>query len=469
MKNRNASRGFDATPNQTPRQATIRRKATGVAQNMAPQVNDVLNSPGVPLDAATRAYMEPRFGQDFSTVRVHTDEHAAASARALDALAYTAGSDVVFGAGQFAPRTAQGQKLLAHELAHVAQPRASGAAISQPGDASEREADRAAGVVAAGGVASVGATAGAALQRQPAGDSALDFKPLPPLTGSKGLLDNASPLLAAAVGSTTLEGFDTGKSALKPDHHRQLESTAANIKTLLDQYPLSTVTVTGYADTVDAEPKNLALGEARAATVKQMLVDLGIAEAIVTANSKGEGPPQAVKTKDETPNARNRRVEVRFHPKKSGLAPLVSPQLTLNPPTAPGKQGEGDPPIKAPFNPFPPRPSDIFDDGPRPPFRPKQPDFFKPIPPAPKGSQPSSPLDVIGKKVIDPVVDAVAGFLPKAARDKIKDAARSGVKAGVAKGARAAAEAQGVKDPEALDAIEKATEAAIQEKGQARP
>jgi hypothetical protein len=65
--------------------------------------------------------MEPRFGQDFSQVKVHTDEQAAVSAQAVSARAYTVGRDVVFGAGQYAPGTSEGQRLLAHELTHVVQ------------------------------------------------------------------------------------------------------------------------------------------------------------------------------------------------------------------------------------------------------------------------------------------------------------------------------------------------------------
>lgn len=84
-------------------------------------MHDVLRSPGQPLDAATRAFFEPRFGYDLSQVRVHADAKAAGSARAVRALAYTVGRDVVFGSGQFSPGTAAGQKLLAHELAHAVQ------------------------------------------------------------------------------------------------------------------------------------------------------------------------------------------------------------------------------------------------------------------------------------------------------------------------------------------------------------
>ena len=90
---------------------------------MPPIVHEVLHSPGQPLDEATRAFFEPRFGHDFSQVRVHTDTGAAKSARAVNALAYTVGKHVVFGDGEFAPGTTEGNSLLAHELTHVIQQR----------------------------------------------------------------------------------------------------------------------------------------------------------------------------------------------------------------------------------------------------------------------------------------------------------------------------------------------------------
>ena len=89
-------------------------------------VQDVLSSPGEPLNAETRAFFEPRFGHDFSRVRVHNDRHAAASARAVNALAYTVGADVSFGAGQYRVNSTQGRRLLAHELTHVVQQSAAG-------------------------------------------------------------------------------------------------------------------------------------------------------------------------------------------------------------------------------------------------------------------------------------------------------------------------------------------------------
>jgi hypothetical protein len=154
----------------------LQRAASGPAANVAPPiVHDVLRAPGQPLDVATRAFMEPRFGGwhtdvhpvdaspqrstaglaiesheavsereaevistrvtrtpdaaaqprgfDFSRVRVHNDERAAESARSVGALAYTVGEHVVFGAGQYAPGSPGGQQLLAHELTHVIQQR----------------------------------------------------------------------------------------------------------------------------------------------------------------------------------------------------------------------------------------------------------------------------------------------------------------------------------------------------------
>lgn len=112
-------------------------------------VHDVLGSPGQPLDAETRAFFEPRFGHDFSNVRVHTEETAAESARAVNALAYTVGRDLVFGSGQYAPRTETGRALVAHELTHVVQQSASAGdqgplRLSDPSEASEQQADAAA-------------------------------------------------------------------------------------------------------------------------------------------------------------------------------------------------------------------------------------------------------------------------------------------------------------------------------------
>lgn len=76
---------------------------------------------GTPMSAGLRAYFEPRFGHSFANVRVHTDGQAARTADALQARAYTTGSNVAFAAGQYQPNSEAGRRLMAHELAHVVQ------------------------------------------------------------------------------------------------------------------------------------------------------------------------------------------------------------------------------------------------------------------------------------------------------------------------------------------------------------
>lgn len=129
----------------------VQREAVGPAVTpSAPSlVREVVNSPGQPLAAATRSFMEPRFGYDLSQVRVHTDDRAAESARAVNANAYTAGHHIVFDSGQFSPRTTAGQQLMAHELTHVVQqasgpvagtPSGDGLNMSHRADSFERQA-----------------------------------------------------------------------------------------------------------------------------------------------------------------------------------------------------------------------------------------------------------------------------------------------------------------------------------------
>ena len=135
----------------------LQRRASSLeaTSEVPPIVHDVLRSPGQPLDVSTRAFMEPRLGHDFSQVRVHADTRAAESAGAVNALAYTVGRDVVFGVGQYAPSTIDGQRTLAHELTHVAQQRGASSGIQgnlrvgAANDHAEQDAHRAEQVVSA--------------------------------------------------------------------------------------------------------------------------------------------------------------------------------------------------------------------------------------------------------------------------------------------------------------------------------
>lgn len=142
-------------------------------------VHEVLRSPGEPIDAATRTVMESSFGYDFSKVRIHRDAKAAASARSVDALAYTVGNEVVFESGRYAPRTREGRSLLAHELTHVVQQggyrqRLDGKlSVGAADDESERAAETAARAIDADRPVSAAAGGGGGiLQRSPAGADA---------------------------------------------------------------------------------------------------------------------------------------------------------------------------------------------------------------------------------------------------------------------------------------------------------
>jgi hypothetical protein len=141
--------------------ASTRARATRTA-NPAPATPVATDTAHAhPLDAETRAYMEPRFGHDFANVRVHAGDRAAASAKTLGAQAYTIGDDIVMGEGRYRPHTPEGRGLLAHELAHVVQQQGAPGAMQMKAvdgavrlgaadTAAEREADTAAARVGAG-------------------------------------------------------------------------------------------------------------------------------------------------------------------------------------------------------------------------------------------------------------------------------------------------------------------------------
>jgi hypothetical protein len=120
-----------------------------------PIVHEALAEPGQPLYAGTRAFMEPRFGHDFSRVRVHSDAKAAESAEAVNARAYTVGSHVVLGEGQPSPESIAGRHLLAHELAHVVQQSRRGTAPVLTASAPHEQEAHAAAIAVAIGLPSV--------------------------------------------------------------------------------------------------------------------------------------------------------------------------------------------------------------------------------------------------------------------------------------------------------------------------
>ena len=208
----------------------VQRKAeAGGAAAMAapPIVSNVLSDPGQPLDAPTRAFFEPRIGFNLDSVRIHTGRQAAASAGAVNALAYTSGRNVVFGEGQYQPSSQAGRRLLAHELAHVAQ---------QDGAQTLR---RVCGPKAIG---------------DPAG-----CDPAPPVF-------TAGRIFRFIVNCTDWSGGAAG----------DLREYAKTLP------PETNIQIDGYASVDGDEAYNVKLSCARANTAKQLLMQLGIPEKRIT-------------------------------------------------------------------------------------------------------------------------------------------------------------------------------------------
>ncbi len=154
--------------------SVIQRRTNGgdLGQHDAPPiVHQALRSSSQPLDAAVLPLMESRFGRDFDEVRVHTDSLAAKSAQAINALAYTAGNDVVFAPGRYSPHSNEGKRLLAHELTHVVQQSGgdnTAQSLRTARDNTDAERDQAASQAKKGAAISPFTPVGSAVQRQPA-------------------------------------------------------------------------------------------------------------------------------------------------------------------------------------------------------------------------------------------------------------------------------------------------------------
>ncbi len=206
----------------------LQRKAGGESglSQVPAIVHNVLRSPGRSLAAKTRNEMESRFGHDFSQVRIHTDARAAESARAVDALAYTVGRQVVFGAGQYRPSEPQGQRLLAHELTHVVQQSASGRSssnrlrIGPEDDRHEREADR----LAARVTGDLPASAGPLLSAPRLQRTMICARPIPGTTANHAYIDDTgsddcrAPNQANNYALHETPGSKVRGCALKTDH-----------------------------------------------------------------------------------------------------------------------------------------------------------------------------------------------------------------------------------------------------------
>ena len=313
------------------KQSTLQRAPTSqtAASTVPPIVHEVLRSPSQPLDAATRAAMEPRFGHDFSRIRVHTDAHAADSARAVNALAYTVGHDVVFGRGQYRPGSDDGQQLIAHELTHTLQQKA-GTSLQESGPSEstlEAEAEMVSQDVVNGRAFSVSSSTPLRLSRQPA--PAKDPNPA----------EDASRAPAAATEPDTIDGFVTGSAEISPVNLAKLGVIATRIQASLKDHPDSKVLVVGHTDAQGNERDNVALGVRRAVAARDALAKMGVPAKVMQTESKGQTEPVDDSGKKDDP--RNRRVEVHLESPGPTPEPPLKPAPDL--PPSPCGPGTSDP------------------------------------------------------------------------------------------------------------------------------
>jgi outer membrane protein OmpA-like peptidoglycan-associated protein len=220
----------------------LRRRESGGAEAPAfapPIVHETLSSQGRPLDAATRAYFEPRFGRDFSGVRIHTGGDAVSATHEARARAFTVANQIAFAAGQYEPRSGAGRRLLAHELTHVAQQ-------ERLGHSSEKML----------------------MQREPIeGDDACSEPPL--------MMTEDQGCSLYSYGATTwtmrLSNFETGQHTLKPCHEDALSDfvSKANDQTAKDpeigEWWINSII--GHASPEGGEKFNENLGLSRAEAV----------------------------------------------------------------------------------------------------------------------------------------------------------------------------------------------------------
>lgn len=364
-----------------------------------------------PLNKDVRTQMEARFGTDFSAVRIHADEAAAASARSLGAAAYTVDHDIVFGASRYQPHSGAGQQLLAHELAHVVQQSRGGSASPD----AEARADHAADQAAHGGPVSTHELGGApvALQAKPddagVADAGLPFPP------------------------KILSGFALNSAALTPGHLADIDNLAWSIALHLGMRKngRAAISVVGHTDRSGDEKLNQALGQSRADAARQALIDALKKQGIgadrfgeIASSSMGESSP-AVPTADGVRNDKNRRVEigasVGSQPAVPPAKPAFDPFAPIGPSVIPDSPGIG-----------PPR-----DQGDGELWRRMQEnqrkieDFDRKHPPVNKGLS-----DLVIDKVMEELVDPLIKKLPVS--KELKDLARAGVRKGLEKGSEAA-------------------------------
>lgn len=426
---------FPAPSSATP----VRRQGASEAQPLAKDVRD---------------RMESGFGHDFSAVRVHADRESAERARGMGAQAFALGHDVHFAAGRYRPRSEQGERLLAHELAHVVQQEHGGTS-----DQSELRADAAAARVVHGEAVSPALLGGAARSVQMQPDE--QTKPSDATSSDKSAVD-------PGASNKTLDRFSHNSAALTGAHRKALRDLAAEIaaRVGVSAGSRATITIRGHTDTSGDEKYNEGLGLTRANAAKAALEaalaknKLGAGHiAGIAVESAGETNP-AKQTGDDVKEPLNRRVDILVRiegPPSGGSTPSEGPSPYAEPEKKPLDLDL--PPGYKPPEPYGPR---------RPPGenswekmeenRRRIDELDKKIP----SRKPRSATDVIVDgvtKALEPIIKQ----LPKGLRGKARDGIRAGIEKGTEAGCDAAIDATGVTGEES-DAIKAACKEALKTK-----
>jgi outer membrane protein OmpA-like peptidoglycan-associated protein len=270
-----------------------RSAAAGDAAVSSPSlVQDVIRSTGRSLDDGPRQSMERRFGRDFGAVRIHTDARAAESARSVNALAYTTSNHIVFGAGQYAPASRVGQKLIAHELTHVLQQQHTGGVL-------QRTPTSSSGVGGSGGT-----TCTADISKVPAPPFCIPVAGPGHVTGK---LDFEFPQSGVALSA------------------RQVADIAAYAAAWKRAGSVQDVQVNGWASCEGDQRLNWRLSCERAEAVKRKLIDNGVTPSKVTTFAHGAS--SEFSTSDLKPNRRAILTESALPPPPPAV-PKCGPDVT---------------------------------------------------------------------------------------------------------------------------------------------
>jgi outer membrane protein OmpA-like peptidoglycan-associated protein len=264
---------------------------------------EALRAPGQPLPAPTRRLMEARFAHDFGPVRVHTGARAAEAARLMGARAFALGRDVVFGEGRYAPETAGGLRLLAHELTHVVQQRDRPPGPGPPAVAvddrrAEAEAELAAARAAGGREARV-------LERRA------------PRIARQSAEDEGPSLTTQALVATPVLWFELNSDELRQDADVDSQTLLAGALESIERHAAEVgdgqgIVVHGYASSEGDEGGNVELSGDRAIRVKNLLVESGVppGRIVVIAHGLDATFPEL---------EWNRRVEIELTPAVSAI------------------------------------------------------------------------------------------------------------------------------------------------------